>query len=131
MEENEETRKKLRGINAKNLILNKDRTPEELREITRRGGIASGIAKRRVKTIREQLKIAMEMIIKGEDGKEHSVRELAVESVLKRILKHGKANELESVAKLLGEYNDKVDLSAMINVLPPVKVDDKKVDFDV
>ena len=108
-----------------------DRPMNEVREITRMGGIASGISKRRAKTIREQLKIAMEMIIKGEDGREHSVRELAVESVLKRILKHGKANELESVAKLLGEYNDKVDVSAMINVLPPVKVDDKKVDFDV
>ena len=38
-----------------NLISNKDRTPEELREMTRKGGIASGEARRRKKTMREAL----------------------------------------------------------------------------
>ena len=35
--------------NEQNLIPNKNRTPEELREITRKGGIASGEARRKKK----------------------------------------------------------------------------------
>ena len=35
--------------NEKNLIPNSERTPEELREITRKGGIASGEARRKKK----------------------------------------------------------------------------------
>ena len=38
-----------------NLINPKDRTSEELREMTRKGGIASGEARRRKKTMREAL----------------------------------------------------------------------------
>ena len=42
-----------------NLISNKDRTPEELREMTRKGGIASGEARRRKKTMREALEMLL------------------------------------------------------------------------
>lgn len=39
--------------NEQNLIPNSQRTPEELREITRKGGIASGKARRKKKMLRE------------------------------------------------------------------------------
>ena len=42
-----------------NLINPKDRTSEELREMTRKGGIASGEARRRKKTMREALEMMM------------------------------------------------------------------------
>ena len=42
-----------------NLINPKDRTSEELREMTRKGGIASGEARRRKKTMREALEMLM------------------------------------------------------------------------
>ena len=42
-----------------NLINPKDRTSEELREMTRKGGIASGEARRRKKTMREALELLM------------------------------------------------------------------------
>ena len=42
-----------------NLINPKDRTSEELRAITRKGGIASGEARRRKKTMREALEMLM------------------------------------------------------------------------
>ncbi len=49
--------------NAENLIPNKNRTPEELREITRKGGIASGKARRekrdRHKRIQELFALAV------------------------------------------------------------------------
>lgn len=44
---------------TENLINPKDRTSEELREMTRKGGIASGEARRRKKTMREALELLM------------------------------------------------------------------------
>ena len=43
------------------------KTPEELRELGRKGGIASGIAKRNKKAMRERLEILLEMPLK--DGR--------------------------------------------------------------
>lgn len=42
-----------------NLINPKDRTSDDLREMTRKGGIASGEARRRKKTMREALEMMM------------------------------------------------------------------------
>lgn len=39
--------------NEKNLIPNSDRTPSELREIAQKGGIASGAARRRKRSLKE------------------------------------------------------------------------------
>lgn len=44
-------------MNEKNLIPNSQRTPEELREMTRKGGIRSGEVRRRKKTMREMVKL--------------------------------------------------------------------------
>ena len=41
--------------NAENLIPNSQRTPEELREMARKGGIASGKARAERKTLKEEL----------------------------------------------------------------------------
>lgn len=51
--------------NEQNLIPNSERTPEELREQTRRGGIASGEARRAKKTLRERVKMFGELKIDG------------------------------------------------------------------
>ena len=37
----------------KNLVPNEERTPDELRSITQKGGIASGVARRRKRSMRE------------------------------------------------------------------------------
>lgn len=46
--------------NTQNLIPNSARTPSELREITSKGGIKSGEARRRRKTLREELLAMLE-----------------------------------------------------------------------
>lgn len=46
--------------NEKNLIPNSERTPSELREMTRKGGIASGQARRQKKTLSELAKMIAE-----------------------------------------------------------------------
>ena len=46
-------------MNEKNLIPNSQRTPEELRAMTRKGGIASGIARRKKKETAELINIML------------------------------------------------------------------------
>ena len=47
--------------NANNLIPNSQRTPEELREITRKGGIASGVARRRKRALKEAAELYLSL----------------------------------------------------------------------
>ncbi|MGI6010179.1 MAG: hypothetical protein ACOX8H_01600 [Ruminococcus sp.] len=57
-------------MNHSNLIPNTERTPEELREMGRKGGIASGKARRRKKQLKEVMKILMDDFLCSEEGKE-------------------------------------------------------------
>ena len=50
--------------NEQNLIPNHERTPSELREITTKGGIESGKARRRKKALRTALKEAISLSLK-------------------------------------------------------------------
>lgn len=50
--------------NEKNLIPMADRTPEEVREMARKGGKASGIARRRKKSLREAADLLLSMPVK-------------------------------------------------------------------
>lgn len=52
--------------NEQNLIPNSERTPEELREITRKGGIASGEARRRKRTLKELLEAVAEKNVQSD-----------------------------------------------------------------
>lgn len=47
--------------NEENLIPNSERTPSELREMTRKGGIASGVARRRKKAMKEQVEYLLSL----------------------------------------------------------------------
>ena len=49
--------------NEQNLIQNSERTPSELREMARNGGLASGEARRKRKTLKEELLL---MLSEGE-----------------------------------------------------------------
>ena len=53
--------------NIDNLIPNSKRSPEELREMTRKGGIASGEARRAKRDMRERMKLMLEEKPKGKD----------------------------------------------------------------
>lgn len=54
-----------------NLIPQSERTKEEQREIARKGGIASGKARRRKKLIREQLELLLSLPLKDENAKKN------------------------------------------------------------
>lgn len=53
--------------NIQNLIPNSQRSPEELREMTRKGGIASGEARRRKKSLREKAKLLMSLSVQDQE----------------------------------------------------------------
>ena len=53
--------------NEKNLIPNSERTPEELKAITTKGGINSGKARRQKRTMKDTMSILMSMAVKEGD----------------------------------------------------------------
>ena len=56
-------------MNDSNLIPNTERSPEELREMGRKGGIKSGESRRRKKRQREIMKLLAENFSKSEECK--------------------------------------------------------------
>ena len=56
-------------MNDSNLIPNTERSPEELREMGRKGGIKSGESRRRKKRQREIMKLLAENFSKAEECK--------------------------------------------------------------
>lgn len=93
--------------NEKNLKSNSKRTPSELREMTRKGGIASGKARRAKKTFKELLKIALEM--KSPTGKTNA--EEIVASMIRKA-QDGDVKAFEAVRDTIGEKpKDEVDLT--------------------
>lgn len=56
-------------MNEKNLIPNSERSPNEVRENGKKGGIASGEARRAKKSLREAMQILMDADLTGKDGK--------------------------------------------------------------
>lgn len=56
-------------MNDKNLIPNSERSPSELREMGRKGGIRSGEVRRQNKRIRENAELLAKIFTESEDGK--------------------------------------------------------------
>ena len=104
-------------MNDENLVPNSQRTPSELREMTSKGGKASGEARRQKKTMREWLEIAMQAAMKNNDGQpimspDDPTRELTRKecAMLKLAAKAAKGDlkAIELSAKLSGEAETKV-----------------------
>ena len=56
-------------MNEDNLIPNSERSPSELREMGRKGGIKSGESRRRKKRLREKAALLAEIFTESEEGK--------------------------------------------------------------
>ena len=91
-------------MNEQNLIPNSERTPSERQEIARKGGIASGEARREKKLAKQ---IAID-ILNGQttttkDGRTLTLKEAMVEGLIKKTIKDPKAKEVDFVLALIGE----------------------------
>ena len=108
---------------SKNLIPQSERTKDEQREIARKGGIASGVARREKKTVQKILndflstaakdnpqvsKLAAKMGLQG-DG---SIKDLFTIVCTLNTLKDGNLSDLERLSKLLGEQTEVADTEA-------------------
>lgn len=93
--------------NEQNLIPNSERTPEELREQTRKGGIASGEARRRKKTMREWAEVigALNAKVVCPDGSTLSESDLDADVVMQQYRKahNGDTKAAAFIANLKGE----------------------------
>lgn len=111
-----------------NLIPFNERTEEEQREIARKGGKASGEARRRKKTMRENLELLLTMplnkgegadIEKGESLKDFAKENVTVEQAMliaqvQKAIK-GDAEAFEMIRDLIGEKPvDKKEVSASV-----------------
>ena len=80
-------------------------TASEQREIVRKGGIASGEARREKKEFREFAKIVLDELVKDKkSGAELPTRYAALKSVMKKVLKDGDHNALRTLAQMAGEW---------------------------
>ena len=111
--------------NEQNLVPINERTKSEQREITRKGGIASGIARRQKKTLAQIGDMIGGLDIKSEETKqrlreagiadEDMVNDVAMLFELNRNAKKGDVKSIELLAKLRGQLNDK-DLFGSLQV---------------
>lgn len=107
-------------MNEKNLIPFDERTESEQKEIARKGGIASGRARREKKTVQKILselldgqikdspqfaKLAAKMGVEGDK----SVKDIFTMVCLLNSVKNGNLGDLERLSKLLGEQTEYED----------------------
>ena len=90
-------------MNKKNLIPNSERTHEQLAEMGKNGGIASGEAKREKKLAKQIAIEVLDSTIKGKDGREMTLKELMIEKLLKKTINDPKAKDVDFVLALIGE----------------------------
>lgn len=98
--------------NEQNLIPNSKRTPSELREMTRKAGIASGEARRARKTLKETLLMMLE-----EGDTQNNITLALLDKALK-----GDTKAYEVIRDTVGEKpTDKIEQSGELNNTITVK----------
>ena len=103
-----------------NLINPKDRTSEELREMTRKGGLKSGEARRRKKTMSE----ALEMLMYKTELNEHTKQMLEAEGISQEDFNHQMVITRSLIAKAeAGDVQAYNAICAMIGEKPAEKME--------
>lgn len=90
-----------------NLIPQNLRTKEEQREIARKGGIASGEARRAKKTLADAIRAVLDEELPGTNL---TRREGIVIKTLERVYKSGKMEDLVKIAQITGELQQNINI---------------------
>ena len=85
-------------MNQENLIPNSQRSPEELREMGKKGGIKSGEVRRERKAFKEALLLALETRL--EDGR--TVQDAGIESLMAKYI-NGDLDVFKAIRDTVGE----------------------------
>ena len=106
----------------KNLVPNEERTPDELRSITQKGGIASGVARRRKRSMKEAADYYLSLpetdrrrvnaLLRDEVDPEDVDNQMSVVMGMAEAAKRGDARAANVLLKMLGEDNPPDDTAA-------------------
>lgn len=110
-------------MNDENLIPTTELTESERRELARKGGIASGEARRKRKQMRDDLRAMLDSEQKFSDGKTRRVQEGIVHKLVTAAMS-GDLRAIEQIAKLMGEFEQRIKVDGTINT-PQIIVQDK------
>ena len=92
-----------------------EQSREEAAKNGRKGGIASGVAKREKKTLADALRVVLEE--KASEGSDLTKREAIVAKVVKRLYDDGDIRDLKILADVLGESVQTIDLKGVAPIV--------------
>lgn len=100
--------------NEQNLIPFTERSESEVRELNRKGGIASGKARRAKREAREWAKIALDEMLKGKHGEDVPTRYAMIKKQIQKAVNKGDTASFEKVLRLAGEWEQENGGSVVI-----------------
>lgn len=103
--------------NEKNLIPQSKRTKEEQRAVAKKGGIASGIARREKRDMAYFARLMLDEVITDKKGNELPTRYAMLKSVLKKVLKDGDVQAFKTLAAQAGEQPQDTAMTAPVVVV--------------
>lgn len=119
---------------ADNLIPNSERTPEELREMTRKGGIASGKARRKKANLRKAFETILQAEVASPNVKKQleelgfdSTNEMALAMVMMQKAMKGNVRAFEQISKLTTtDVKDSLDKKEQRERIEALKLENAK-----
>ena len=122
--------------NEQNLVPNESRTPEERRELARKAGIASGVARREKKTLKQIGEMIGGLNIKSEKNRaimreagiedEDMINDVGMMFRLNLKAQQGDTKAIELLAKLRGQLKEQIsaevaDVTPLVDLTKRVK----------
>ena len=98
-------------MNEQNLIPVSSRTSSELREQTRKGGIASGVARRERKALRERLALIADEVITNKAGEKAEAEDVIAMQLRNKAIA-GDLKAIRLYAELTGQLVQKLEVEA-------------------
>ena len=103
--------------NEKTLIPQSKRTKEEQRAVAKKGGIASGIARREKRDMAYFARLMRDEVITDKKGNELPTRYAMLKSVLKKVLKDGDVQAFKTITAQAGEQPQSEELTTPVVVV--------------
>lgn len=120
--------------NEKNLIPNSERTPEELRAMTRKGGINSGKARRKKANLKKAFEAILEADVKSDKIKQQlekmgfeATNEMALAMVMMQKAMKGDVRAFEQISKLTSiDTKDSLDKKEQRERIRAIQLENSK-----
>jgi hypothetical protein len=93
------------------------RSENEARELGKKGGIASGIARREKRDMAYFARLMLDEVITDKKGNELPTRYAMLKSVLKKVLKDGDVQAFKTITAQAGEQPQSEDLTTPVVVV--------------